>query len=182
MRYCLKYSVAGEAVLSRAARLRRLDETAEIILLERGEYISYANCGLPYHIGDVIRSRDALLVTKAEVMHKRFRVDVRTLNEATAIDCERKTVKVKRLSDGTEYEESYDSLVLAAGSSPIRPDIPGIGSERVMTLWTVPDADRISSMIAKGAGSALTSAAGSSLTSICAPLTARSMPWETSRS
>ncbi len=138
-----------------AARLRRLDETAEIILLERGEYISYANCGLPYHVGDVIRSRDALLVTKAEVMRKRFRVDVRTLNEATAIDRERKTVKVRRLSDGTEYEESYDSLVLATGSSPMKPDIPGIGSERVMTLWTVPDADRIRSMIAKGAGSAV---------------------------
>lgn len=138
-----------------AARLRRLDEQAEIVLLERGEYISYANCGLPYHVGDVIRSRDALLVTKAEVMRDRFKVDVRTKNEVTAINRERKTVTVKNLAAGTVYEEPYDTLVLATGSSPIRPHIPGIESPKIMTLWTVPDADRIRAMLGRGAQSAV---------------------------
>ena len=133
--------VAGGA--SCAARLRRLDETAEIILLERGEYISYANCGLPYYVGDVIRSRDALLVQKPEVMRARFRVDVRTRNEVLSIDREKKTVSVKKLETGEVYQESYDKLVLATGSSPIRPPIPGIDSPRIRTLWTVPDTDRL---------------------------------------
>lgn len=136
--------VAGGA--SCAARLRRLDETAEIILLERGEYISYANCGLPYYVGDVIRSRDALLVQKPEVMRARFRVDVRTLNEVLSIDREKKTVSVKKLETGKVYQESYDKLVLATGSSPIRPPIPGIDSPRIRTLWTVPDTDRLHDM------------------------------------
>ena len=99
-----------------AARLRRLDEQAEIILLERGEYISYANCGLPYHVGDVIRSRDALLVTKAEMMQERFKVNVRTKHEVTAINREQKTVTIRDITKGTTYEESYDTLVLATGS------------------------------------------------------------------
>ncbi|MBO4849010.1 MAG: FAD-dependent oxidoreductase [Clostridia bacterium] len=131
--------VAGGA--SCAARLRRLDETAEIIMLERGEYISYANCGLPYHVGGVIRSRNALLLQTPEAMKKKFLVDVRTLSEAVAIDRERKTVRVRDAANGTEYEESYDTLVIATGSSPLRPNIPGINSPRVRTLWTVPDAD-----------------------------------------
>lgn len=136
--------VAGGA--SCAARLRRLDEAAEIILLERGEYISYANCGLPYYVGDVIRSRDALLVQKPEVMRARFRVDVRTRNEVLSIDREKKTVSVKNLETGEVYQESYDNLVLATGSSPIRPPIPGIDSPRIRTLWTVPDTDRLHDM------------------------------------
>lgn len=138
-----------------AARLRRLDEQAEIILLEKGEYISYANCGLPYHVGDVISSRESLLVTKPEVMKNRFRVDVRVLNEATSIDRKNKTVTVKNLADGSAYEESYDTLVLATGSSPLRPNIPGIESEKIMTLWTVPDADKIREIISRGAKSAV---------------------------
>lgn len=136
--------VAGGA--SCAARLRRLDENAEIILLERGEYISYANCGLPYYVGDVIRSRDALLVQKPEVMRARFRVDVRTRNEVLSIDREKKTVHVKNLETGEVYDESYDKLVMATGSSPIRPPIPGIDSPRIRTLWTVPDTDRLHDM------------------------------------
>ncbi|BAK97319.1 putative coenzyme A disulfide reductase [Oscillibacter valericigenes Sjm18-20] len=136
--------VAGGA--SCAARLRRLDENAEIILLERGEYISYANCGLPYYVGDVIRSRDALLVQKPEVMRARFCVDVRTRNEVLSIDREKKTVHVKKLETGEVYEESYDKLVMATGSSPIRPPIPGIDSPRIRTLWTVPDTDRLHDM------------------------------------
>lgn len=130
-----------------AARLRRLDETAQIILLERGEYISYANCGLPYHVGDVIKSRDALLVTKSEMMRHRFHIDVRTKNEVTSINRDQKTVTVTNLKDHTAYEESYDTLVIATGSSPLRPRIPGIESDKIMTLWTVPDADKIRDMI-----------------------------------
>lgn len=137
--------VAGGA--SCAARLRRLDEEAVIILLERGEYISYANCGLPYHVGDVIKSRDALLLQSPETMKKKYKVDVRVKNEVISIDRAKKTVTVKRTDSGETYEESYDTLVISTGSSPVRPPIPGIDSSRVKTLWTVPDADRIRTMV-----------------------------------
>ena len=100
--------VAGGA--SCAARLRRLDETTEIILLERGEHISYANCGLPYHVGGVIQSRSALLLQTPEDMKRQFNIDVRVYNEAIAIDRKQKTVTVKRLQDGEIYHESYDVL------------------------------------------------------------------------
>ena len=133
--------VAGGA--SCAARLRRLSETAEIVLLERGSHISYANCGLPYHVGDVIKSRDALLLQTPEGMRKKYRVDVRVRQEAMAIDPEGKRVTVKRLDTGELYEESYDTLVISTGSSPMRPPIPGIDSPRIRTLWTVPDTDDI---------------------------------------
>lgn len=139
-----------------AARLRRLDEHADIVLIERGEYISYANCGLPYHVCGVIESRDALLITKTEVMRDRFRVDVRTRSEAVAIDRANKIVRIKQLETGEEYSEPYDKLVIATGSSPLRPPIPGIDSPRILTLWTVPDADHIRSMIREhGARSAV---------------------------
>ncbi len=137
--------VAGGA--STAARLRRLDETAEIILFERGEYISYANCGLPYHVGDVIKSRDALLLNTPQGMKAKFNLDVRTLQEVIAIDRVAKAVTVKKAETGETYRETYDVLVLAPGSSPLRPPIPGIDSPRVMTLWTVPDTDRIRAFI-----------------------------------
>lgn len=137
--------VAGGA--SCAARLRRLDEEAEIILLERGENISYANCGLPYYIGDVIKPRDALLVMKEETMKDRFRIDVRTRNEVLSIDREHKMITIKNHKDGTTYTETYDTLVLSTGSSPVKPPIPGIDSDKIQTLWTVPDTDRIKSMI-----------------------------------
>lgn len=137
--------VAGGA--SCAARLRRLDENAQIILLERGAYISYANCGLPYHVGDVIKSRDALLLQTPEAMKKKYKVDVRVKNEVLAIDRENKTVTVKCVDGGETYEESYDTLVISTGSSPVRPPIPGIDSSRIQTLWTVPDTDRIRAMI-----------------------------------
>ena len=130
-----------------AARLRRLDESAEIVLLERGKYISYANCGLPYYIGGVIRSREALFVTKKETMESRFNVDVRTESEVLSIDREAKQVTVRNFRENREYRESYDKLVIATGSSPLRPPIPGIDSERIMTLWTVPDTDRIHAMV-----------------------------------
>ena len=137
--------VAGGA--SCAARLRRLDETAEIVLLERGEYISYANCGLPYHVGDVIKTRAALLLQTPEAMKSKFKVDVRVKNEVLSIDRENKTVSVKRVDSGEVYTESYDTLVVSTGSSPLRPPIPGIDSSRVQTLWTIPDTDRIRALV-----------------------------------
>jgi len=139
--------VAGGA--STAARLRRQDETANIILLERGEYISYANCGLPYHVGDVISEREALLLQTPEKMKGRFNVDVRIKNEVTAIDRKAKTVTIKKVDTDEEYTESYDTLVISTGSSPIRPNLPGIDSDKVMTLWTIPDTDLIREKIQK---------------------------------
>ena len=130
-----------------AARLRRLDENAQIVLLERGGFISYANCGLPYHVGDVIKARESLLVTPVEVMRGRYNVDVRICNEALSIDRSKKTVLVKNHITGEEYIESYDKLVIATGSSPLRPRIPGIDSPRILTLWTVPDTDHIRGLI-----------------------------------
>ena len=137
--------VAGGATT--AARLRRLDETAEIILFERGEYISYANCGLPYHVGGVIQSRSALLLQTPDAMQKKFNMSVRVRQEVTGIDRENKTVAVKNHATGENYLESYDTLVLAPGSSPLKPPIPGIDSKRVMSLWTVPDTDRVKRFI-----------------------------------
>ncbi|MGI5978098.1 MAG: FAD-dependent oxidoreductase [Oscillospiraceae bacterium] len=137
--------VAGGA--SCAARLRRLDKDAEIVLFERGPYISYANCGLPYHVGGVIKSRDALLLQTPQAMKAKFNIDVFVKTEVTAIDRAAKTVTVRDLSTGEERTESYDTLVLSTGSSPVRPPIPGIDSPRVQTLWTVPDAERIRALV-----------------------------------
>ncbi len=131
---------------SAAARLRRLKENEEIILLERGEYISYANCGLPYHVGNVIENRGDLLVTKKEMMESRYAIDVRINSEVTSINRDSKSVHVVT-KDGQEYDESYDNLVIATGSSPVRPAISGIDSPKVKTLWTVPDTDEIKKYI-----------------------------------
>ena len=140
--------VAGGA--SCAARLRRLDGEREIIILERGKYISYANCGLPYHVGGVIRNRSSLLLMTPELMKDRFNIDVRVENEVTEINKEEKTVTVKKLSTGETYTESYDDLVIATGSSPLRPKIDGISSDKIHTLWTVPDTDKIRSLVQGG--------------------------------
>ena len=129
-----------------AARLRRLREDEEIVILERGEYISYANCGLPYHVGDVIKDRESLLVTKLPVMKSRFKVDVRNNSEVISINKEEKKLLVREAS-GKEYEESYDNLVLATGSSPVRPRIPGIDSDKIKIIWTVPDTDKIKELV-----------------------------------
>lgn len=136
--------VAGGA--GAAARLRRLDESMEIILFERGEYISFANCGLPYYIGDVIKERSNLLVTPEAVMKGRYHVDVRTFSEVTKIDRDKKTVTVQEKS-GKVYVESYDELIIATGSSPIRPRIEGIDLPGIYTLWNISDTDRIRSVI-----------------------------------
>lgn len=140
--------VAGGA--SCAARLRRLDADREIVILERGEYISYANCGLPYYVGGTIRNRSALLLMTPELMWKRFRIEVRIKNEVMSIDRLNKTVSVRKTDSGEVYEQPYDDLVIATGSSPLRPRIPGIESSRIRTLWTVPDTDEIRAMVESG--------------------------------
>ena len=133
--------VAGGATA--AARLRRLDENAEILMLERSGYISYANCGLPYYAGGVIKDPDALTLQTPEHFWDRFRVQVRVRHEAVSIDREAHTVEVRSLADGAAYTETYDKLLLAPGARPIRPNLPGIDGERVFTLRTVEDAFRI---------------------------------------
>lgn len=137
--------VAGGA--STAARLRRLDETSEIIMFERGSYISYANCGLPYHIGNVIKERESLLLQTPEAMNKKYNVDVRVDSEVIKIDKENKTVEVKKAKTGETYTENYDVLVISTGSTPLKPPIEGINSPGIFTLWTVPDTDNIKSFI-----------------------------------
>ncbi|MBU3160749.1 CoA-disulfide reductase [Clostridium frigoris] len=132
--------VAGGA--STAARLRRLDENAEIIMFERDEYISFANCGLPYYIGEVIKDRDKLLVQTPESMNARFNIDVRNNSEVVAIDITKKVVTVNSKILGT-YEESYDYLVLSPGAKAIKPNIEGINSKRIFTLRNIPDTDNI---------------------------------------
>ena len=129
--------VAGGATA--AARLRRLDESAEIVILERSGYVSYANCGLPYYIGGVIEKKQALTLQTKESFWNRFHIDVRLNNEALSIDRERKTVRVRRLLDGSEYEETYDKLILSPGAKALRPPLPGIDSPRIFTLRTVED-------------------------------------------
>ena len=136
--------VAGGATT--ATRLRRLDEQMEIVLLERGDYISYANCGLPYYIGDVIKDRENLLLQTPENLKAKFNIDVRIRSEVTSINRDGKFVTVRN-NDGSEYEESYDELVIATGSSPLRPPIPGIDSDGIYTLWNVNDTDRIRKIV-----------------------------------
>lgn len=142
-----------------AARLRRLDEKAEIILVERGEFISYANCGLPYHLGGVIPERESLLVSTKEKFAARFNVSVRTESEVTAIDPKDHKVTIRHHGN-EQYDESYDKLVIATGSSPIMAPIPGIDDPRVMRLWSIPDMDAIDSHIKAGAKRAVVVGAG----------------------
>ncbi len=137
--------VAGGA--SAAARLRRLDERAEIIMFERGEYISFANCGLPYYIGGEITEKTALTLQTPESFNARFNVDVRNFNEVTAIDTQAKTVTVKNVKTGEQYNESYDKLILSMGAEPIKPNIKGIESKRVFTLRNIPDTYKIKDYI-----------------------------------
>lgn len=134
--------VAGGATA--AARIRRNTEQAEIILFEKGEYISYANCGLPYYIGGVIEERERLFVQTPETFGKRFNIDVRINSEVTNIDTNAKIVYI-RTSEGKEYTETYDKLLLSPGASPVRPPLPGIDSEGIFTLRNVADTDKIKS-------------------------------------
>ena len=138
--------VAGGATA--AARIRRNDEKAEIILFEKGEYISYANCGLPYYIGGTIKERDSLFVQTPKSFGQRFNIDVRTQNEVVAIDTEKREVRVKG-RDGKEYIESYDRLLLSPGATAVKPPIKGIESDGIFTLRNVYDTDRIKEYITK---------------------------------
>lgn len=144
MRHLIIGGVAGGATA--AARIRRISETDEIILFEKGEYISYANCGLPYYIGGTIADRDKLFVQTPEAFGRRFNIDVRTNSEVTAIDPEKKVVEVKT-SDGKRYTESYDRLLLSPGALPFRPPLPGIDLPGIFTLRNVADTDAIKKYI-----------------------------------
>ena len=137
--------VAGGATA--AARLRRLNETAEIVVFERSGYVSYANCGLPYYIGGVIEEPEALTLQTPESFFARFRVDMRVRHEVTAIHPDKKAVSVKALETGEEYEERYDKLILSPGASPTQPRLPGVGIGKVFTLRTVEDTFRIKDYI-----------------------------------
>ncbi len=138
--------VAGGATA--AARLRRLDEKAEIIVLERGEYVSFANCGLPYYIGGVITDREDLTLQTPQSFKARFNIEVRVLNEAVKVSPDTKTVTVKDLRTGETYEETYDNLILSMGAEPIRPNIEGADGSNVFTLRNIPDTLKIKNYIA----------------------------------
>ena len=145
MKVVIVGGVAGGATA--AARLRRLDEQAEIIVFERSGYISYANCGLPYYIGGVITDPEALTLQTPESFFSRFRVEMRVRHEVTALHPERKTVSVKNLETGVEFEEHYDKLILSPGAKPTQPRLPGIGLEKLFTLRTVEDTFRMNAFI-----------------------------------
>ncbi|MHB9138640.1 MAG: FAD-dependent oxidoreductase [Victivallaceae bacterium] len=158
MKIIIAGGVAGGA--SAAARAARLDSKAEIILFERGPYISFANCGLPYHVGNVIQHRDSLLVMTPEALKARSGIDARIRQEVIELDPVAKTVKVRKLDDGAEYIENYDKLILATGSRPAIPPIPGADDPDVLPLWTIPDMDRIKSRIDKGVQHAVVAGGG----------------------
>ena len=141
MKVVIVGGVAGGATA--AARLRRLDERAEIVVLERTGFVSYANCGLPYYIGGVIKDKQALTLQTPESFRRRFNIDVRVKNEVTAIHPAEKTVTVRRMEDGSEYQESYDKLILSPGAKAVHPDASGLDAPRVFTLRTVEDTYRI---------------------------------------
>lgn len=145
MNYLIIGGVAGGATV--ATRLRRMDEKANIILFERGKYVSYANCGLPYYIGDTINNREKLFVQTAKGFTDRFRIDIRTEQKVTAIRPDKKEVEIKNLSTGETYTETYDKLVLSPGAEPLRPGIEGIGSKKIFTLRNVPDTDTIKNYV-----------------------------------
>ena len=145
MKVVIVGGVAGGATA--AARIRRLDEQAEVIVFERSGYISYANCGLPYHIGGVIEDPEDLTLQTPESFWKRFRIQMKVRHEVTAIHPDRKTVSVRNLETGEDFEEAYDQLLLSPGAKPVWPELPGMGSERLFTLRTVEDTFRIKEFI-----------------------------------
>lgn len=143
------------AGMSAAARARRLDEAAEIVVLERSKYVSFANCGLPYHVGGIIKERDSLLLQTPQSLRSSLNLDVRVGHEARGIDRQRRTVQVAELASGREYEESYDKLVLAPGAVPIRPNLAGIDHPRVFVLRNIEDMDLIKGVVEGGARKAV---------------------------
>lgn len=158
MKLVIVGGVAGGA--SAAARARRVSEDAEIILFERGPDVSFANCGLPYHIGGEIAQRDKLLITTPERLHARFNLDVRVRTSVESIDRNRKLVHVRNLATGQEYDETYDKLILSPGASPIRPNLPGIDLPGIYTLRNLNDMDRILQTIHNGVTHAVIIGAG----------------------
>ena len=158
MKLLIVGGVAGGA--SAAARARRLSEDAEIILFERGPDVSFANCGLPYYVGGKIADRNKLLVTTPDRLRSRFRLDVRTSSSVEAIDRVARTVRVRELSTGREYVESYDKLILAPGAAPLTPPIPGIDLPGIFTLRNLQDVDRIKSVVTSGIKQAVVVGAG----------------------
>lgn len=154
MKVCIVGGVAGGA--SAAARLRRLDEDAQIILFEKGDFISYANCGLPYYIGGEIQNQEDLLVTSPQMLKNRFRIDVRVKSEVVKIDRKEKKILVKNLEQGTEYEENYDKLILSPGAAAKRPNLPGINSEGIFSVRDVTNTLEIDAYLEKyGVNSAI---------------------------
>ena len=141
MKVVIVGGVAGGATA--AARIRRLEESAQIVVFERSGYVSYANCGLPYYIGGVIADEEELTLQTPESFWSRFRIDVRVRHEVTAIHPQSKTVTVQNLESGETFEESYDKLILSPGAKPTRPKLEGVELERVFTLRTVEDTLRI---------------------------------------
>ena len=140
--------VAGGA--SCAARLRRLDENAEILMVERGPYVSYANCGLPYHVGGIIEKESSLLVATADTFRSMFAIDVRTGCEAIRISPEKKIVELRNVETGEVSSEPYDKLVLSPGATSVRPPLPGIDLPGIFQVRTVPDARAIREWIERG--------------------------------
>jgi NADPH-dependent 2,4-dienoyl-CoA reductase/sulfur reductase-like enzyme/rhodanese-related sulfurtransferase len=153
LRLVIVGGVAGGA--SAAARARRLSETASIVVFERGRHVSFANCGLPYHVGGVITDRQRLLVQTPESLKARFELDVRVNTEVVGIDRDAKEVLVRQRTTGREYREPYDALVLSPGAEPVRPPVPGIDDPRVLTLRNMEDMDRVIAAAAAASGSAL---------------------------
>jgi len=145
--------VAGGA--SCAARARRLSEESEIILFDKGPFVSFANCGLPFHIGEVIQKEESLLVATPKLFKERFKVDVRLNSEVLSIDRAKSEVQVKELESGRTYSESYDALVLSPGASPVKPPIPGADLTGIFTLRSIPDTREIKQFLAAGSKSAL---------------------------
>src|SRR5690349_12681987 len=145
MKLVIVGGVAGGA--SAAARARRLSEDAEIVLIERGPDVSFANCGLPYFIGGEIAERGKLLIVTPQRMRERFNLDVRVSSSVEAIDRAAKRIRIRDVATGNEYDESYDKLILAPGAAPIRPPLPGIDLQGIFTLRNLADMDRIAAAV-----------------------------------
>ncbi|WP_165072164.1 FAD-dependent oxidoreductase [Paludisphaera rhizosphaerae] len=158
MKLVIVGGVAGGA--SAATRARRLSESAQIVMFERGPDVSFANCGLPYYVGGEIQDREKLLVTKPGLLRQGYRIDVRTRSEVVAIDRTQKLVRVRNLADATEYNETYDALILAPGAAPWKPPIEGVDAPGVFTLRNLEDVDRIKAVVDGGAGHAVVVGAG----------------------
>ncbi len=161
MKVIIVGGVAGGATA--AARIRRLNEHAEITVFERSGYISYANCGLPYYIGDVITDPEELTLQTPESFFKRFRINMKIHHEVISIHPERKTVSVKNLENGEIFEEKYDKLILSPGAKPTQPRLPGVGIDKLFTLRTVEDTFRIKEYINKNHPKSAVLAAGNQL-------------------